>query len=166
MPDVNPRTQLGLDTYDLQILATLQRDGRMAKIKLAETIGLSPTASGTRIERLEKMGLIVGYHADIDLVQLTGLSRFRMMISIRNWTPPKGRRFEAALMKIPNIVECEAVLGNIDYSLTILALSVTHYQELIGRILEALPDDIDYTTYPVSRTIKREVDIALLKLEN
>ncbi len=155
-----------LDAFDMRILAALHRDGRMTKVKLAEIIGLSPTPCGSRIERLEKAGLVRGYHADIDLVQLARLTRFRMTVSLRDWTPPKARRFEAAVAGIPNIVECEAVLGDIDYIVTVLAVSIGHYQEIIGILLATLSDEIDFTTYPVSKSVKREVDLALLKLSN
>ncbi|MGD9599806.1 MAG: Lrp/AsnC family transcriptional regulator [Steroidobacteraceae bacterium] len=168
MPDLssNLRQHPSLDSFDMRILAALQRDGRMTKVKLAEMVGLSPTPCGSRIERLEKAGLIRGYHADIDVVQLANLTRFRLTVSLRDWTPPKARRFEAALMAIPNIVECEAVLGDIDYLVTVLAVSVGHYQEIIGTLLTSLSDEIDFTTYPVSKSVKREADLALLKLSN
>jgi Lrp/AsnC family transcriptional regulator of ectoine degradation len=166
MPDLTLRPSLGLDSFDLQILAALQRDGRMTKVKLAEIIGLSPTPCGSRIERLEAAGLIRGYHADLDLTQLTGLTRFRLTLAIRNWTLAKAQRFEAALAKVSNVIECEAVLGDIDYILTVLASNVAHYQEIINTILGALPDEIDFTTYPVSKRIKRDVDLSLTRLEN
>lgn len=166
MAQLKVQKSLGLDSFDLEILAALQRDGRMTKVKLAELVNLSPTPCGSRIERLEKAGLIRGYHADIDTAKLARLTRFRVTVSIRNWTPPKARRFEAVIAKIPNIVECEAVLGDIDYIVTVLAASVGHYQELIGALLAAVTDEIDFTTYPVSKSIKREVDLALLGLAN
>lgn len=166
MTTLNIPKGLGLDAFDLQILAALQRDGRMTKVRLAELINLSPTPCGSRIERLEKAGLIRGYHADIETMRLARLTRFRVTISIRNWTPPKARRFEAAVAKIGNIVECEAVLGDIDYIITVLASSISHYQELIGTLLATVTDELDYTTYPVSKSVKREADLDLLKLVN
>src|SRR5262245_8107306 len=60
------RPNLALDSFDLQILSVLRSNGRMTKVKLAELIGLSPTPCGARIERLEKAGFILGYHADVD----------------------------------------------------------------------------------------------------
>ena len=76
------------------------------------------------------------------------------------------QRLEAAIIKVPNIVECEAVLGDIDYILTIVAASISHYQEIIGSLLTAFPDEIDYTTYPASKLLKRENELSLLKLSS
>lgn len=164
MSELKSRAPHGLDAFDLQILSLLQRDGRITKVKLAELIGLSATPCGARIERLEKMGLIRGYHADLNLTELTRLTRFRVTISIRNWTPIKARRFEGAIAKIPNIVDCEAVLGDIDYIVTVLATSISHYQELIGALIASVTDELDYTTYPVSKSLKREVEVSFVKL--
>lgn len=163
---LNVRRSLELDSYDMQILAALRADGRITKVKLAELIGLSATPCGARIERLEKAGLIRGYFADVDVIKLAQLTRFRVTLSMRNWTSPKMKRLEAAIARIPNIVECEAVLGDIDYMLTVVAGSIGHYQQIIGSLISQFPDEIDYTTYPASKLVKRETDVALLKLAN
>lgn len=166
MSDITLRPSLGLDAHDLQILATLQRDGRMTKVKLAEIIGLSPTPCGSRVERLEAAGLIRGYHADLELIQLTGLNRYRLTLTILNWTLQKAQRFETALARLPNVVECEAVLGDVDYILTVLASSVEHYQRLLNELLATLPGEVNFTSYPVSKSIKREASMSLLKLQS
>jgi Lrp/AsnC family transcriptional regulator of ectoine degradation len=160
------RPNLALDPFDLQILSVLRSNGRMTKVKLAELIGLSPTPCGARIERLEKAGYIRGYHADVDIMKLAELTRFRVTLSLHNWSLPKVKRLEAAIVKEPNIIECEAVLGDVDYILTVVAGSISHYQEIIGALMSAFPDEIDYTTYPASKMIKRENELALLRLSN
>ncbi|MDX1653903.1 MAG: Lrp/AsnC family transcriptional regulator, partial [Candidatus Competibacteraceae bacterium] len=55
-----------LDAYDIRILAALQRDGRMTKTRLAEEIHLSPSPCWERLRKLEKAGIIRGYHARVD----------------------------------------------------------------------------------------------------
>ncbi len=160
------RPNVALDSYDLQILSVLHDNGRMTKVALAEVIGLSPTPCGARIERLEKAGFIRGYHADVDILKLAQLTRFRVTISLRNWSLPKMKRLEAAIAKVPNIIECEAVLGDIDYMLTVVAGSIGHYQEIITSLIGAFPDEINYTTYPASKLIKRETALSVLKLAN
>jgi len=158
------RHHLGLDAFDLRILAALQADGRMTKARLAELIGLSPTRCGARVERLEKLGLICGYHSDIDLARLAGLTRFRVTVEIKDSTQPKITRFEAAIPRVPNVIECEAVLGDIDYILTVVASDIRHYQQIIETLLAMVPDEIDYTTYPVVKALRRAAEVPLLKI--
>src|SRR5690349_25050985 len=51
------------DRTDRAILATLQRDGRIANVDLAEAVSLSPSACLRRVKALEASGLIQGYRA-------------------------------------------------------------------------------------------------------
>ena len=59
-----------LDDQDLKILLTLQREGRITKVKLAEAVNLSPSPCWERLKRLEDLGVISGYHAHINLEML------------------------------------------------------------------------------------------------
>lgn len=156
---------LGLDTIDLKILDVLQREGRITKARLAELVNLSQTPCGARVVRLERAGLIRGYHADLDLRKLAQLSRFLVTIRLVNDVPEIAMRFEADLQKFPNVVECEAVLGDIDYVAIVVATSVAHYLQVMEGICAQGIADIEYTTYPVSKAIKRASKMALLDLE-
>ena len=55
-----------LDRLDVRILDALQRNGRIAITELASEVGLSPTACTERVRRLERDGVIAGYHARLD----------------------------------------------------------------------------------------------------
>ena len=56
----------GMDELDQRIVNLLLKDGRMSYSALSECVGLSRTAVKTRVERLEREGLIKGYRAVID----------------------------------------------------------------------------------------------------
>lgn len=58
-------TAAKLDAIDLKILDAIQRDGRITKLALADQVGLSPTPCWTRLRKLEKAGIVSGYHARI-----------------------------------------------------------------------------------------------------
>src|SRR3546814_19433211 len=55
-----------LDRIDLKILDILQRDGRISITDLAERISLSATPCSERVKRLEREGVIAGYHARVN----------------------------------------------------------------------------------------------------
>jgi len=59
-----------LDETDLRILELLRRDGRLSIREIAREISKSPTATYTRIKRLESLGVIRGYTALIDYSKL------------------------------------------------------------------------------------------------
>jgi putative (di)nucleoside polyphosphate hydrolase len=58
------------DRIDLKILDLLQRNGRMSVTEVGEQVGLSTSPCSERIKRLERQGLITGYHAKVDASQL------------------------------------------------------------------------------------------------
>src|SRR6218665_1663194 len=55
-----------LDRIDRKILSILQEDGRIANLKLAEAVALSPTAVLARVQRLARAGIIEGYSAQVN----------------------------------------------------------------------------------------------------
>ena len=59
-----------LDSIDVRILATLQKNGRMTNVRLAKTVGLSPSACLERVKRLEQQRVIMGYGAYLDVDRL------------------------------------------------------------------------------------------------
>ena len=108
-----------LDELDLKILTALQREGRMTKLKLAETVHLSPTPVWERLRRLEQAGVISGYHARINLEKLTRPTIVMVEMTLKRHRREDFDHFEAAVRDIPEIVECYATGGGIDYLLKV-----------------------------------------------
>lgn len=57
-----------MDKIDKKIISLLQENARYPLKYLAQKVFLSSPAVSTRIERLEKSGVITGYHATVDPV--------------------------------------------------------------------------------------------------
>ena len=64
------KSAVSLDRFDFKILVHLQRDGRCSNVDLADSVGLSPSPCLLRTKRLQEIGLIRGYGADIALEKL------------------------------------------------------------------------------------------------
>lgn len=146
-----------LDELDIKILAALQREGRMTKLKLAETINLSPTPCWERLRRLEQAGVISGYHARLNLEKLARATMVLVEVTLKRHQHADFQRFEAAIRDVPEIVECYATGGGLDYVLKIVARDVDAYQRLIDRLLI---DDVGidrYFTYIVTKPVKGPV---------
>lgn len=153
-----------LDAFDVKILAALQRDGRMTKLKLAEQIGLSPSPCWERMRRLEENGFIRGYHADIDLDRLLHTATILVEVSLRSHQARDFDRFERAIEDVPEIVECYSTGGGIDYLLKVVALDIEHYQRIIDALLLAEVGIDRYFTYIVTKQIKRDRESPLVPL--
>ncbi len=61
---------LNIDQTDKRILFELEKNSRIADVKLAKIIGKSKDSVRYRIKRLEKLGVILGYKTWVDVVKL------------------------------------------------------------------------------------------------
>jgi Lrp/AsnC family transcriptional regulator of ectoine degradation len=150
-----------IDRLDVKIMAALERDGRMTKAELSEVVGLSPTPCGARVAKLEGAEYIRGYYADIAVERITGSSRFTVIVSIREWTPEAARRFEELVANIPQISECDAVFGSVDFVMAVYAADEEHCRVLLAP-LDAV--GLDCTILPVSRAVRAPRDVPLIAL--
>ena len=154
---------LKLDRYDVGILKALQREGRMTKAKLAEAVHLTPSPCWERLRRLEESGVIAGYHARIDPKKLGPVATVMVEIALREHGADDFERFEAAIRAIPEIVECQATGGGIDYFMKVVVPDVDAYQRLIDRLLESGIGIERYYSYIVTKAVK---DGGMLPLES
>ena len=125
-----------LDRIDLNILAQLQRNGRMSNVDLADLVGLSPSPCLQRTKRLETAGYITGYSAQIDLAKLGDILMVFTEMTLSDHRRSDFARFEAAVASIDEIIECHLVSGGYDYLLKFVTRSVTHYQSVIEAMLD------------------------------
>lgn len=153
-----------LDAYDVRILVALQHNGRMTKLRLAEEIGLSPSPCWERMRRLEKAGLIRGYHADVEHERILHTATILVEITLRSHQARDFERFQEAIADVPEVVECYATGGGIDYLLKVVTLDIDHYQRIIDDLLEADVGIDRYFTYIVTREVKRSAGMPLTHL--
>ena len=144
-----------LDDRDLNILAILQTDGRISKSELAIRVNLSPTACWERLKKLEEAGVIQGYGAHISLSMLGPLSIIFMEVEIGSHLREDFDRIERELENIPEIVECWAVGGGIDYILKFACKDINAYQKLVDELLTAEIGLKRYYTYVVTKPVKQ-----------
>lgn len=152
-----------IDFLDIKILDILQRDARITKTSLSENIGLSATPCHIRIKKLEEKGFIKGYYADIDYTALGGYSYYWVQIRQQIYSKEQIAKFEEKVQSMPEILECIATLGKVDYLLKIAAKTVQSYQEIIDSLLETEGLNLDYTTFPMVRQVKNPRDSSLIR---
>lgn len=147
---------LRLDDRDLKILAILQREGRITKAELAKRVNLSATPCWARLQRLEEAGIIESYGARIAFKHLTQLTYVFVTIELDSHTSEDFERFEAIVAGIPEIFECFAVGGGIDYIVKVMARDVESYQALVDGLLSSNAGVKRYWTYFVTKPVKEE----------
>jgi Lrp/AsnC family leucine-responsive transcriptional regulator len=151
-----------LDRIDLKILQALQVDGRMANLKLAEAVTLSPTAVLARVQRLSREGYILGYEARLNPLKLgAGLMVF-VEVLLDKTTPNVFDAFKAAVQVRAEIMECHMVAGGFDYLLKTRLADMTAYREFAGSVLWQLPGVRETRTYAVMEEVKSTTHLRIL----
>ena len=145
-----------LDAIDMRILNAVQRDGRITKLALAEEVGLSPTPCWMRLRKLERAGIVSGYHARIAVRRVAPVASVMMEVTLGNHRQLDFDRFERAVTAIPEIVACWSVGGGVDYIVKIMASNIDAYQRLVDDLLDREIGIARYFTYIVTKTVKEE----------
>jgi len=112
-----------LDSIDKKIINILQKNARTAIKDIAKEVFLSSPAVSARIEKLEKIGIIIGYQAQINPF-LFGYN-IRAFINLEV-EPFQKKEFYPFIQAIPNVIECNCVTG--DYSMLISVVFQTTIQ--------------------------------------
>jgi len=146
--------QNDLDRIDRKILKILQEDGRIANLKLAESVALSPTAVLARVQRLTRDGYILGYEARLNPLKLGAGMLVFVEVLLDRTTPNVFDEFKAAVQVHPAIMECHMVAGGFDYLLKTRSADMTAYRAFAGNVLWQLPGVRETRTYAVMEEVK------------
>ena len=148
-----------LDRIDLKILQALQQDGRLSNLKLAESVGLSPTAVLARVQRLTREGYILGYEARLNPLKLGAGMLVFVEVLLDRTSPNVFDAFKAAVQIRPEIMECHMVAGGFDYLLKTRTADMAHYRDFAGHVLWQLPGVRETRTYAVMEEVKSSTQL-------
>jgi Lrp/AsnC family leucine-responsive transcriptional regulator len=143
-----------LDRIDLKILAVLQADGRIANLKLAEAVALSPTAVLARTQRLQREGYILGFEARLNPLKLGRGMMVFVEVLLDRTTHNVFDEFKAAVQVQDTIMECHMVAGGFDYLLKTRMADMAAYRDFAGNVLWQLPGVRETRTYAVMEEVK------------
>jgi Lrp/AsnC family leucine-responsive transcriptional regulator len=150
-----------LDRIDRRILQTLQTDGRISYVDLADKVGLSTSPCLERVKRLERDGFIRGYTALLDPERLDVSMLVFVEISLNYTSGTVFEDFRAAVQGWPEIVECHLVTGDFDYLIKLRTRDVHSYRQLLGEILHTLPGVKDSRTLVAMETVRESTELVV-----
>lgn len=119
-----------IDRIDRKIIAVLQRDGRITNAALAEEVALSPSACLARMRRLETMGVITGYRADIAVEKLRAALIIYGEVTLKRHLPEDFRAIEALFADDPRVLEAAEISGKSDYMVKVLVTDMAEWRDL------------------------------------
>lgn len=128
-----------IDRIDKRILRLLQADGRLSNADLAVKINVSAATCHRRTQRLFNDGYIKSVRAQVDPMQI-GLGAVVMVgVVLDRSTPESFAAFEAAVARLPMILDCHLVAGDFDYLMKIRVRDMLDFNKLHSDQLIALP---------------------------
>jgi Lrp/AsnC family leucine-responsive transcriptional regulator len=148
-----------LDSIDKRILRALQVDGRMTYDVLAQQVGLSPSAVLRRVKRLEQARVVLGYVALLAAERVGLPLTAYLNVRLEKHTERHKRNpmdlFRAAVQTWPEVVECAALTGEMDYLLHVVVQDMGHYSRFVMDTLLKHPSVQDCKTSFVLDRVKK-----------
>lgn len=149
-----------VDEVDRDIVRLLQQDAALSARELGDAVGLTPTPCWRRVRALEEAGVITRRVALVDPTTVnlgvTALVNIRTNDHSSAWVAT----FQSAIDRFPEIVEAYRTSGDIDYLLKVLVPSITAYDELYKRLIDAV-DLYDVRTTFVMEELKHTTALPL-----
>jgi Lrp/AsnC family leucine-responsive transcriptional regulator len=140
-----------LDNIDLQILDTLQKNGRIQRNKIAKMVGLTIPAISERIRKLESKGIIKSYHARVDSSAIgKDVTAFVFVV-----TSPSSNydEFINKARNVDDIIECHSITGEGSHLLKIQTENTSTLEKLLNQI-QSWKGVLQTRTYIVLSTYK------------
>ena len=125
-----------LAPLERRILAVLQTHGRLSNAELALRVHASESACSRHRRRLEDLGLIKGYVAVVD-EELAGFPECVFVsIGLHDQRDEHLAAFEEAVVQIDHVLECNALAGETDYLLRVVAQDAHDYDHVVSQLLQ------------------------------
>jgi Lrp/AsnC family transcriptional regulator, leucine-responsive regulatory protein len=150
-----------LDRLDARIIAELQKDGRRSVVELGERIGLTGTPCARRVKQLEQSGVILGYTAIVDPARLGLKVQAFIQVKLDRHTDENVDLFQRELAALDQVVSCQAITGEYDFMLQVVAPDLEELSELVLKKLLKISCVRDVHSSIVLNTIKRSMRVPL-----
>ena len=150
-----------LDRVDKQILAALQRDGRLSNRELAEQVHLSESACLRRMRALEEAGVIDRYVALVNQARVGLPGNVFVSITLNRQEQADLAAFEEAVKRVPEVMECYLMTGQQDYLLRVVVSDPADFERLHSQHLTRLPGVARVQSSFALRTVRKGNELPL-----
>ncbi|TXG82332.1 MAG: Lrp/AsnC family transcriptional regulator [Sphingomonadales bacterium] len=150
-----------LDEIDRRILASLQENGRMTNVEVAERAGITAPPCLRRVRAIEESGVIRGYHADVDPAALGYTITVFALVSLKSQAEDDLQAFEQHIAKLPEVRECFMLNGEIDFVLRVVAQDLQSFQRFLTSNLTPAPNVASVKTSLVIRKSKNDPGVPI-----
>jgi DNA-binding Lrp family transcriptional regulator len=131
---------VAIDDVDRRILTALHADARMSNSALADLIGIAPSTCHGRVRRLQEVGVIRGFYADIDPAAIGLTLQAMISVSLQANSRGKIRSFIQTIRRKPQVMDVYFLAGADDF---ILHVAARDTDDLRAFVVDNLNADAD-----------------------
>jgi len=146
-----------VDELDSALLRLLQQDGRRTNRDLAAELGIAPSTCLERVRSLRERGVLLGFHAEVDL---TALGRgLQAIIAVRVRPPTRAviEQFQAFVARMPEVLSVFVLTGTDDFLLHVAVRDTDHLHAVVLDKLTKRPELADVRTSVVYGHLRKNV---------
>ncbi|UCH63336.1 MAG: Lrp/AsnC family transcriptional regulator [Fidelibacterota bacterium] len=151
-----------LDSIDKKILTLLQQRGRITNAELSKRVGLSAASALERVKKLERGGIIKGYHARLDPAAVGIGLVILVEVTLARHQHDAILRFVEAVQTVEEIVDCYHVTGRADYLLRVVAKDIPSYELFVMETLSTLPGVQHIETMMILSAVKESKGLPIM----
>lgn len=149
-----PNGPFDLDSFDRAILRELALDGRISATELGRRIGLSKSPTQARMKRLEDVGVVTGYRANLDPAKI-GLAHVAFVeVRLSDTREAALQAFNKAVQTVPEVEQCHMIASRFDYLLKVRTADIASYRRVLAERISALPHVSSTSTYVAMEAVK------------
>ena len=135
--DVRPAD---IDDVDRRILAALHADARIPNSALADAVGIAPSTCHGRVRRLQELGVIRGFYADIDPAAIGLPLQAMVSVTLRSSARGKIRHFVQQIRRRPQVIDVYFLAGADDFIIHVAARDTDDLRSFVVDNLNADSD--------------------------
>ncbi|MBV7393815.1 Lrp/AsnC family transcriptional regulator [Mameliella sediminis] len=128
-----------LDDTDRRILRHMMAEPEMSGGALAERAGVTASTLARRLDRLRASGVLTAVRGVIDWRALGYEVEVSLRVTLDKTQARAFDEFIAAAREVPEVLEIQTFLGQVDVRLSVIARDMAHYQQLYREQLLTLP---------------------------
>ena len=151
-----------MDLVDRKLISLLQKDGKLTMKQLSSELGLSITPIYERLRRLERNGIITGYHAAVDSKKVGFGFEVFASVTLESHKSDYLREFEVEISKFSEVMECYHLAGSFDFLIKLLVKDMDDYAKFVNGRLAKLNNIRLVQSMMVLKKIKQSRELPLI----
>ena len=140
------------DNLDLLLLKLISDNGRIHLLEMANKLKTSPQVIKYHLKKMEKVGIIQGYRALID-VSFLGYRYYKSYINLLH--TEKIKELEYFCLQHPNILNVNRTIGGRDFEIELQVKSFDEFESIMNEIRTEFAGMIDDFEFVIAREEKK-----------